>query len=67
MAFSTGLYDEINSDSEFSTVLSFPTIGGNVGSIATSAMAGYLAKHGFTGGWPSVFYVSGINSIDSFN
>jgi ACS family sodium-dependent inorganic phosphate cotransporter-like MFS transporter 5 len=45
---------------EFSTILSLPTIGGNVGSIATSSMAGFLAKHGFAGGWPSVFYVSGM-------
>jgi ACS family sodium-dependent inorganic phosphate cotransporter-like MFS transporter 5 len=45
---------------EFSTILSLPTIGGNIGSIATSAMAGFLAKHGFAGGWPSVFYVSGM-------
>lgn len=34
-------------------------MGGAIGTIITSAMSGYLAKHGFAGGWPSVFYVSG--------
>lgn len=38
-------------------------VGTMVGSISASALAGYLAEHGFAGGWPSTFYVSGIMSI----
>jgi ACS family sodium-dependent inorganic phosphate cotransporter-like MFS transporter 5 len=34
-----------------------------VGSIVIFPLAGYLCKCGFAGGWPSVFYVSGILSI----
>ncbi|XP_054158499.1 putative inorganic phosphate cotransporter [Oppia nitens] len=47
-------------DHERSTFLSFLSIGSNVGTIATNALSGYLAEHGFAGGWPSVFYVSAI-------
>lgn len=48
---------------ERSTVLSLTSIGGAIGTIITAAMSGYLSKHGFAGGWPSVFYVSGIICI----
>lgn len=40
-------------------------IGTMIGSIWASAMAGYLAEHGFAGGWPSTFYVSGVIAIAS--
>ncbi|CAG2113555.1 unnamed protein product [Medioppia subpectinata] len=43
---------------ERSVVLSLPLIGGNIGTIVTSALTGYLTEEGFAGGWPSVFYVS---------
>lgn len=36
-----------------------------IGSIWASAMAGYLAEHGFSGGWPSTFYVSGVIALAS--
>ncbi|CAG2116628.1 unnamed protein product, partial [Medioppia subpectinata] len=45
---------------ERSVVLSLPLIGGNIGTIVTSALTGYLTEEGFAGGWPSVFYVSAI-------
>lgn len=38
-------------------------IGAAIGTIVTSTLSGYLAKHGFAGGWPSIFYVSGIIGI----
>lgn len=40
-------------------------VGTMVGSISASALAGYLAEHGFAGGWPSTFYVSGIIAVIS--
>ncbi|OTF76661.1 hypothetical protein BLA29_012537, partial [Euroglyphus maynei] len=45
-------------DHERSTINSMAYIGGNFGSIIASILAGYLSRHGFAGGWPSVFYVS---------
>lgn len=38
-------------------------IGTMLGSVWAAAMAGYLAEHGFAGGWPSTFYVSGLIAI----
>ncbi|XP_054158496.1 putative inorganic phosphate cotransporter [Oppia nitens] len=47
-------------DHERSTFLAFMVAGSNVGTVTTNALSGYLAEHGFAGGWPSVFYVSAI-------
>lgn len=41
-------------------------IGATIGSVMATTSAGYLSEHGFSGGWPSVFYVSGIISLLSF-
>ncbi|XP_027197570.2 LOW QUALITY PROTEIN: putative inorganic phosphate cotransporter [Dermatophagoides pteronyssinus] len=46
-------------DHERSTINSMAFIGGDLGSLIASTLAGYLSRHGFAGGWPSVFYVSG--------
>jgi ACS family sodium-dependent inorganic phosphate cotransporter-like MFS transporter 5 len=37
--------------------------GGNIGAVFMSPMAGYLAKHGYAGGWPSIFYTSSLIHI----
>ncbi|CAG2102001.1 unnamed protein product [Medioppia subpectinata] len=50
-------------DHERSTFLAMPTMGSNIGTIATQALSGYLAEHGFAGGWPSVFYVPAMIGI----
>lgn len=34
-------------------------VGGNLGAVCATSIAGYLAQYGFAGGWPSVFYVFG--------
>lgn len=49
-------------DNERSFVNSVTFIGANFGTIIASLSGGYLSEHGFAGGWPSVFYTSGINS-----
>jgi ACS family sodium-dependent inorganic phosphate cotransporter-like MFS transporter 5 len=49
-----------NERSRMSTML---LTGAMVGNIVTFPLAGYLCKCGFGGGWPSVFYVTGILSI----
>ncbi|XP_054158497.1 putative inorganic phosphate cotransporter [Oppia nitens] len=54
------LFSKWAPDNERSTFLSLLSVGGNAGTIAANAMSGYLARHGFAGGWPSVFYVSAI-------
>lgn len=41
-------------------------IGTMLGSVWAAGMAGYLAEHGFAGGWPSTFYVSGTIAVISF-
>jgi ACS family sodium-dependent inorganic phosphate cotransporter-like MFS transporter 5 len=43
--------------------LSIMEMGLMIGSIVALSMAGYLAEHGFAGGWPSTFYVSGIMAL----
>lgn len=35
-------------------------VGGNLGSLTTMIVSGYLCEHGFAGGWPSVFYVHAV-------
>lgn len=44
-------------------VLSFTTVGGLLGSLVVSILAGYLSQHHFAGGWPGVFYVTGIINV----
>ncbi|KAI1307899.1 putative inorganic phosphate cotransporter [Halotydeus destructor] len=40
--------------------------GAIFGSILASSLSGYLCDYGFAGGWPSVFYVSGILAMIVF-
>lgn len=44
---------------ERSLAFAFMDVGGTIGSIVAASMTGYLSEHGFSGGWPSSFYVSG--------
>lgn len=41
-------------------------VGGTLGSIVAASVTGYLSEHGFAGGWPSSFYVSGLISAITF-
>ena len=41
-------------------------IGATIGSVIATTSSGYLSEHGPSGGWPSVFYVSGITSLFAF-
>lgn len=41
-------------------------IGATIGSVIATTSSGYLSEHGPAGGWPSVFYVSGVISLLAF-
>lgn len=45
---------------ERSTALATIAVGGNIGAMVTMPLSGILCKHGFAGGWPSVFYTQGL-------
>lgn len=51
---------------ERSFALAFMDVGSTIGSIVASSFTGYLSEHGFAGGWPSAFYVSGLISVAAF-
>ncbi|CAG2110653.1 unnamed protein product [Medioppia subpectinata] len=44
--------------SERTIAIAATQLGGNIGAMFMAPMSGYLAKHGYAGGWPSVFYTS---------
>jgi MFS family permease len=52
--------------SERSLGFAFMEIGATIGSVIATTMGGYLSEHGFSGGWPSVFYVSGLLALIAF-
>lgn len=52
--------------SERGVYLALLQVGGNLGAVLTTIFSGYLCKHGFAGGWPSVFYVSGAFGVFVF-
>ncbi|GFU71881.1 hypothetical protein TNCV_1628221 [Trichonephila clavipes] len=45
---------------ERSTLLALCIVGDHIGTILTMPLAGYLCEYGFSGGWPSVYYILGI-------
>ncbi|XP_023217867.1 sialin-like isoform X1 [Centruroides sculpturatus] len=45
---------------ERSTLMAICVSGNLVGSIISMTLSGYLCEYGFSGGWPSTFYVFGI-------
>ena len=49
--------------SERASALALITVGGNIGAAFTMPLSGFLSEYGFSGGWPSVFYVTGATSI----
>ncbi|CAL1531040.1 unnamed protein product [Lymnaea stagnalis] len=42
---------------------SFTYAGQNLGNIVTYTLSGWLCVHGFDGGWPSIFYVTGAGCL----
>ena len=43
-------------------VVSSPIPGAFMGNVISMPLSGYLCQNGFAGGWPSVFYVTGLSS-----
>lgn len=35
-------------------------LGAQFGTVISMPVSGYLAEHGFAGGWPSIFYCFGV-------
>lgn len=48
---------------ERSIGFAFMDVGATIGSVVATTGSGYLSEHGFSGGWPSVFYMSGVVSL----
>ncbi|KAI1294735.1 putative transporter slc-17.2 [Halotydeus destructor] len=48
---------------EVSTAVGLQSFGTSMGSFLSSILTGYLSEYGFSGGWPSVFYVSGVIGV----
>lgn len=48
---------------ERSMMASVSNIGSLLGTVVTLPLAAVLCKHGFAGGWPSVFYVTGLLGV----
>lgn len=51
---------------ERSLGFAFMEIGSTIGSVVATTSSGYLSEHGPAGGWPSVFYLSGVISLLAF-
>ena len=39
------------------------SVGNSMGNIVLNLVSGYLCQYGFDGGWPSVFYLSGVLNL----
>ncbi|KAH8024731.1 hypothetical protein HPB51_001067 [Rhipicephalus microplus] len=48
---------------ERSMMTSVSNIGSLLGTVVTLPLAAVLCKHGFAGGWPSVFYLTGLLGV----
>ncbi|KAI1294733.1 putative transporter slc-17.2 [Halotydeus destructor] len=48
---------------EVSTAVGLQSFGSSMGSFLSSILTGILSQYGFSGGWPSVFYVSGMIGV----
>ena len=46
---------------EKSRLIGFASAGNNLGNIVALPLGTYLCVDGFAGGWPSIFYIYGIN------
>ncbi|GFT99486.1 hypothetical protein NPIL_593442 [Nephila pilipes] len=44
---------------ERSTLIALCIVGDQIGTIITMPLTGYLCEYGFSGGWPSVYYILG--------
>ncbi|KAJ6627063.1 Sialin [Pseudolycoriella hygida] len=51
---------------ERSFALANMDVGATLGSIVAASLTGYLSEHGFAGGWPSSFFVSGMIALVTF-
>lgn len=48
---------------ERSRILGIATSGVQIGNIVALPLGGYLCRHGFDNGWPSIFYIYGLIGV----
>ena len=57
------LFGRCTAPNERATLIGLAFAGFTLGSAITFPVAGFLCEYGFAGGWPSMFYLSGIHSL----
>ena len=60
------LFSRWSAPDERGTLIGLAFAGFTLGSSITFPLSGFLCQYGFAGGWPSIFYLSGINLKKKF-
>lgn len=61
------LFSRWSAPDERATLIGLAFAGFTLGSSVTFPLSGFLCEYGFAGGWPSIFYLSGLLFIIFLN